>query len=71
MNETESIVYAVDYNVRIERHLTGTSITAHVRNPTVLITDCVNVGYSFHGKGNDREAILQGFLFVFFCVIFF
>lgn len=39
--ETEEIVYAVDYNHRKERHLSG-SVLITFRRPTVLITDAVN-----------------------------
>ena len=41
--DAEDIVYAVDYNMRKERHLAGTSLAETVHRPSVLITDCRNV----------------------------
>ena len=41
--DAEDIVYAVDYNMRKERHLAGTTLAETVHRPSVLITDCRNV----------------------------
>ncbi|KAJ0489145.1 putative metallo-beta-lactamase, cleavage and polyadenylation specificity factor subunit 2 [Helianthus annuus] len=37
----EDVIYAVDYNLRKERHLNGTVLESFVR-PVVLITDAYN-----------------------------
>ena len=41
--DAEDIVYAVDYNMRKERHLAGTNLAETVHRPSILITDCQNV----------------------------
>ena len=40
--DAEDVVYAVDYNVRKERHLNGASLDA-ILNPALLITDASSI----------------------------
>ena len=54
--DAEDVVYAVDYNVRKERHLNGTAFDA-IHRPALLITDACNVGRAVPNKAT-RDAQL-------------
>lgn len=55
--DTEQIVYAVDYNHCIERHLSPSQLLTFER-PTLLITDAYNIGKAF-AKRNQRDKLLM------------
>jgi len=53
--DTDSIIYAVDYNIRREKHLNESVFGILEIRPSLLITDCINIGHSFTVKRKIRE----------------
>ncbi|KAF2069615.1 hypothetical protein CYY_009063 [Polysphondylium violaceum] len=56
--ETDTIIYAVDYNHRKEGHLDGLQLTSDLLKPSLLITDSRNALKSTSFKKTDRDKML-------------
>jgi len=59
--DAEDVVYAVDYNVRKERHLNGTAFDA-IHRPALLITDACNVGREVPNKATRDAQLTEAIL---------
>ena len=59
--DAEDVVYAVDYNVRKERHLNGTSFDA-IHRPALLITDASSVDREVPNKTVRDTQIIDSIL---------
>ena len=59
--DAEDVVYAVDYNVRKERHLNGTSFDA-IHRPALLITDASSIEREVPNKTTRDAKIVDSIL---------
>ena len=59
--DAEDVVYAVDYNVRKERHLNGTSFDA-IHRPALLITDASSVDREVPNKTTRDAKLIDSIL---------
>ena len=59
--DAEDVVYAVDYNVRKERHLNGTPFDA-IHRPALLITDASSIEREVPNKTTRDAKIVDSIL---------